>query len=160
MPDPLPQFSQQQKRDFCLMISVGCDRETACKYWGWTAADLHRVLDDDHEFARQLLRAEGTAEFAHMRNLHNAAKEEKNWRVSVWWLERRSPERFARRAPNVLTATQMSAIIEELADGIAEEITNQDDRRRLLNRLAQIGRAMQHETFEAADTNSSETVDG
>ncbi len=51
---------------------------------------------DDSDFAAQLKRAEATPEMAHMRNLHNAAKEEKNWRVSVWWLERQNKARQAR----------------------------------------------------------------
>ena len=77
------QFSAEQKSRCCVLISMGCSRETACKYLGLSATDLRRELQLDWEFRAQLLRAEATPEFNHMRNLHQAAKDEKNWRASV-----------------------------------------------------------------------------
>ncbi|MCG8451383.1 MAG: hypothetical protein MI725_17595, partial [Pirellulales bacterium] len=147
LPAEHSQFSDKQKQEFCLMISIGCDRETACKYLSWRPDQLRRALEQDPEFAKQLLKAEATPEFSHMRNLHNAAKDEKNWRVSVWWLERNAPERYARRAPDALSATQLQQVIEELAEAIVSEVASECDRERLLARFEQIARAIQTDSF-------------
>ena len=151
------QFDDEQKREFCLMISIGCDRETACKFLGCQPAELHRELEQDAEFHKQLLKAEATPEFSHMRNLHNAAKDEKHWRASVWWLERNAPERYARRAAGALTAAQLQEVIEELAEVIAKEVVSEEERRRLLARFEQIAQAMQGDRIEPDETATEES---
>ncbi len=156
----LAQFSDDEKREFCLMVSMGCDRETACKYLGKTAVKLRGELEQAPDFQRQLLRAEATSEFNHMRNIHNAAKDEKHWRVSVWWLERRSPERYGRRTPGVVTEAQLRQVLEELADAIAGEISDQEDRSRLLVRLNQVAQRANDELFEIAGTAEVELEPG
>lgn len=133
-------LTDDQKREFCLIVLIGCDRETASKYLGCTLRQLQGALQQDSQFAKQLARAEATPEFIHMRNLHNAAKDEKHWRVSVWWLERCAPERYARRSPDTISAAQLRQIIKQLADAIAGEVASRDDRQRLLARLASIAR--------------------
>lgn len=151
-------FSDDQKRECCLMISIGCDRETACNYLGKTAEELRGALRLDEVFRRQLLRAEATPEFNHMRNLYNAAKDEKHWRASVWWLERRAPERYARRAPDALTAPQLRQVIEELAETIVGEVDDPQDRQRLLARLVQIAEKTRNDSFECSSENRSGSV--
>ena len=111
----------------------------------------------DVGFRKQLLRAEATPEFNHMRNLYNAAKDEKHWRASVWWLERRSPERYARRAPGAITPTQLQQVIEALTGAIAGEVNNSQDRQRVLARLVQIARNLHSDSFEAA-LNAAPTI--
>lgn len=134
------------------MISIGCDRETACNYLGKTAEQLRQHLEHDLDFRSRLRRAEATPEFNHMRNLYNAAKEEKNWRASVWWLERRAPERYARRSPDALTTAQLRVFVEELAENIVGEVSDLNDRTRLLNRLLEITKQLQDDSFQQHDT--------
>ena len=141
-------FTDEQKRECCLMLSIGCDRETACNYLGVTAEELREELTLDVDFRKQILRAEATPEFNHMRNLYNAAKDEKHWRASVWWLERRSPERYARRAPEAVTPPQLQQMIEALTGAIAGEVNNSQDRRRVLARLEQIAASLHSDSFE------------
>ena len=143
-------FTDEQKRECCLMLSIGCDRETACNYLGVTAEQLRSEMQLDVDFLKKLLRAEATPEFNHMRNLYNAAKDEKHWRASVWWLERRAPERYARRAPNAVTPSQLQQVIATLTEAIAGEVNNQQDRRRVLARLEQIAVSLHSDSFEAA----------
>ena len=92
-----PAITDQQKDEFCAAISLGCDLETARKFQGWTQEQLSMALDGDPKFHQKLHRAEATAELTHVRNLNSAAAEPKNWRVSVWWLERRWPQRYGKR---------------------------------------------------------------
>jgi len=147
-----PPLTDDQKREFCLILLIGCDHETASNYLGCTLGQLQNALKQDPQFAKQLARAEATPEFIHMRNLHNAAKDEKHWRVSVWWLERCAPERYARRSPDAISAAQLRQIIKELGDAIAGEVASRDDRQRLLTRLSKIAREVQ-------DDQSPETED-
>ena len=92
------------------ILSIGCDRETAANYTNCSLSDIRREMLRDVAFAAEVLQAEAASELAHMRNVQNAAGENKNWRASVWWLERRSPERFGRRNAETITTRQLKAL--------------------------------------------------
>ena len=92
------ELTQQQQRDVCLILSTGCDRLAAAKYVGCSPADLRRAMRNVPQFAADVRRNEAAIEMTHMRNVRNAARDDKHWRASVWWLERRAPERYGRRA--------------------------------------------------------------
>jgi hypothetical protein len=70
------------------VIKLGCPSATAGKYVGLTREQLEALLLRDEDLSRAVLRAEAEAEVRHMGNVHKAAGDEKNWRTSVWWLER------------------------------------------------------------------------
>ncbi len=142
-------FSEEEKRDCCLMISIGCDRQTACHYLGKTAQQLRQQLEDDGDFHTRILKAEANPEFKHMRNLHEAAKEQKNWRVSVWWLEHCAPERFGRRSPDSLTVTQLRKFVDELAESMLCEVHDPEDRTRLQSKLAELTTQLQDNSFQS-----------
>src|SRR5438128_2011358 len=113
MDDEQP-LSDDQKRELCLITQLGCDRITARNYLAVSAEQLRAELQRNAEFARQLARAEAAAELQHMRNVHQASQADKNWRTSVWWLERRAPERFGRRDPRCLTPAEWCNVVREL----------------------------------------------
>ena len=94
-----PALTDEQKGQICGILSVGCDRETAANFVGCSLADIRRAMQHDRAFAANVRRTEAGVELSHMRTVQEAAKEAKNWRASVWWLERRSPERFGHAAP-------------------------------------------------------------
>jgi hypothetical protein len=129
------QLTDEQKGQICGILSVGCDRHTAANFVGCSLADIRRAMQQDATFAADVCRAEAGAELHHMRTVQQATKEEKNWRASVWWLERRSPERFGPRGPGVVTARQLKAFIEILADALREDVRNSDDRQQVIKRL-------------------------
>ncbi len=105
----------EQKAQVCGVLSVGCDWETAANFVGCSLSDIRRTMRIDPQFAAQVRRSEAGVELSHMRTIQEAAKDPKNWRTSVWWLERHAPERFARGA-GVVTARQLKAFIAILAD--------------------------------------------
>ncbi|TWU30218.1 hypothetical protein [Bythopirellula polymerisocia] len=142
------QINDSDKRALRTMLFVGCDREMAAKVLGWTAEKLRKALESDTEFANELLQAEGQAEFHHMRVLHNAAKDEKHWRVAAWWLERRAKRRYGRRSQRDLTDTQLEDFIENLARIIQSEVTQDEDRQRLLEKMAEFLRGESQEITE------------
>jgi hypothetical protein len=129
------ELTDEQKAQVYGILSVGCDRQTAANFVGCSLADIRRAMQRDPQFAVGVCRAEAGAELNHMRTIQQAAKDEKHWRASVWWLERRSPERFGPRGPRVVTARQLKAFIDVLADTLREEIRTTDDQQRVIARL-------------------------
>ncbi len=129
------ELTDEQKAQVYGILSVGCDRQTAANFVGCSLADIRRAMQWDPKFAAGVCRAEAGAELNHMRNIQQAAKDEKHWRASVWWLERRSPERFGPRGPGVVTSRQLKAFIDVLAETLREEIGTSDDQQRVIARL-------------------------
>jgi hypothetical protein len=82
-------LTQQNKSTMCTVLALGGDRATACKLMGVSLQQLVAEMERDTEFAKAVLNAEGKAELEHMRNVRMAAIDDKNWRGSIWWLERR-----------------------------------------------------------------------
>lgn len=142
-------LTKQQKRDIVLIAKVGCDRETAAQYAEATLAQLVEACREDELFAKHLAAAEATAELAHMQNVQQASKEEKNWRASVWWLERRMPERYGRRDAESITPGQLQKFLALLAGVVAEEVTDAHDRQRLMERMRTI--ALSEKTNQLAN---------
>jgi hypothetical protein len=129
------EITDEQKGQVYGILSVGCDRQTAANFVGCSLADIRRAMQQDATFAAGLCRAEAGAELNHMRNIQQAAKDEKHWRASVWWLERRSPERYGPRGPGVVTARQLKAFVEILAEVLREDVRDANERRQILARL-------------------------
>jgi hypothetical protein len=77
-----------------------------------------------------------------MEKLLKATDDAKNWRVSMWWLERRAPERYGRRGPEVVTKRQMKTFVEGLANAIAQDVHDQHDRHRLLGTIERLALAL------------------
>lgn len=155
--NPPPKTDEQRER-FCGMITIGCDRETAGKFLDWSPADLRRELQDAG-FARKLARAEAAPEFRHMRNLYNAAEDVKHWRVSIWWLERCVPHRYARRPPGAISTVEMRRIVDKLADVVMAEVASPDDRQQVLDRLAQVSHEVEYDLPPAAELQFPEADD-
>lgn len=135
----MPSLTEEQKREALLILSIGCDRATAASYVGTSAASLEAATAEDRAFADAVARAEAAAEMAHMRNVQQAAKEEKNWRASVWWLERRLPDRYGRRNAESVTPGELKRFLAALAEAVAEEVSHPQDRERLLQRVRSLG---------------------
>jgi hypothetical protein len=129
------ELSDEQKGQVIGILSVGCDRQTAANFVGCSLADLRRAMSQDPAFGAGICRAEAGAELNHMRNLQQASKDEKHWRASVWWLERRSPERFGPRGPGVVTARQLKAFLEILATALRQGVRSAEDRQQIIARL-------------------------
>jgi hypothetical protein len=131
---PLP-LSDDQQAQICGILSVGCDRQTAADYAGCSLADFRAQLQRDPRFQAVVRRAEAGAELSHMRNVQEVAREKKDWRASAWWLERHSPERFARRSPGAITTRQLKAFVAILTAVLKEELTSTADYERIVSRL-------------------------
>ncbi len=128
-------LSAEQQGQVLGILSVGCDRETAAGFVGCTAAEIARAMQVDSAFGAVVRRTEAAAELTCMRTVLDAAKDVKTWRAAVWWLERRSPERFASRGAGTVTTRQLRVFLTIIGDLLNEEIHDPDDRQRVLARL-------------------------
>lgn len=129
------QLSAEQQGQVLGILSVGCDRETAAGFVGCTPADIALAIQSHPAFGAAVRRTEAAAELTCMRTIHEAAKDVKIWRAAVWWLERRSPERFASRGAGTVTTRQLRVFLTIIGDLLNEEIHDPEDRKRVLARL-------------------------
>lgn len=134
-------LNDEQKREAVLIASVGCDRETIAKYAGCGLDDLNTSLLVDKAFGKELRRAEAACELAHMRNLQQAGRDVRQWRASVWWLERRAPERYAKREAGSVGRRDLVAFLREVSSSLAAAVRHEDDRERVVAKLKSLGEA-------------------
>jgi hypothetical protein len=137
-----PRLTSDQKGRINAILLVGCGRETAAKYVGCSIAQLREEMLGDPGFAEEICRAEASAELMHMKNVQKAVGDEKNWRASVWWLERRAPERYGRRDPDALTPKELESFVAMLATAVVEDVRDAADRQRLLDRLRRLAESV------------------
>jgi hypothetical protein len=134
--DALPNLlTDEQKGRICGVLAVGCDRITAANYVGCAVADIGHTMEHDPSFAANLLRTEAATEVAHMRNIQKMAEDPKNWRASVWWLERRAPERYGPRGAGELTLRQIGEFLDVVAQILCEEVFDEEIRQKIMGRL-------------------------
>jgi hypothetical protein len=122
----------------CAILAAGCDRETAAGVAECTIVDIARAIANLASFAIKVRHAEATAEFRHMQNILNATKDGKYWRASVWWLERRSPERFARRPAGAITSHQLKQAVVAWSEVLQQEFDSPADQQRISTCLEEI----------------------
>lgn len=134
-------LSTEQKKEAVLIASVGCDRETIAKYVGCNLDELNAALLVDRAFRRELRRAEAACELAHLRNVQQAGRDPKQWRASVWWLERRAPDRYAKRDAGSVGRRELVAFLRDVAGSLAAAVRHEDDRERVIAQLQAVAEA-------------------
>lgn len=128
-------MSPHQKQQIIAAATIGCDRDTAAAYAGLAADEVAAAASEDEVFGRDLRRAEATAELNHLRTIHNAVQDPKNWRAAVWYLKSRSPERYDRKQHTInddelaeFVAKLMEALHDLIPETSREELARRVDR--------------------------------
>ena len=142
MPRHSSYITSEQKKAILKMVAVGCERNVAAKAMQVTPSQLRRQLNSDPDFAAELLRNEGAAELQRMTTLHKAGKDVKHWRAASWWLEQKAKKRQARSRAKQVTTREMQAYLAELIDEIFSGVKCDEDRERVLQRLAEMANAL------------------
>jgi hypothetical protein len=140
---PNSSLTAEQKNSICSVLSLGCDRETAANWVACSLADIRRAMRADAAFAANLRHAEAGAEMKHMRVIYNASEDVKNWRASVWWLERHSPERFGPRVAGQITRRQLKAFIELMSEIVLSSTSGSESRQLVLGRLKSLSDSLE-----------------
>ena len=139
---PTSDLNPIQKQQICSIMQLGCTQATAAKHVGCGRSAIRAAAGRDLRFAADLRRAEAQNELTLMKNVFEAAQEPKNWRASVWSLERVYPERYLRRLPDAVTAEQLVRVIESLVDVVADEVTDTQRRERIVVRIGEVTREL------------------
>ncbi len=106
-------LDERRRANVLYFIGLGLSRRMAARQVRCAHTTIARTAARDPLFALDLANAENEVDVESMRQIREAAKEQKNWRAAAWLLERRNPDEFGRR-----TAHSMSGdhVMELLAD--------------------------------------------
>jgi hypothetical protein len=135
-------LSDEQKREVVLIATVGCDQETAAKYVNCSVEQIGEEMVRDPRFGADVRRAEAGCELGHMRCVQQATRQEGPWRASVWWLERRFPERYGRRDAGTIGRRDLVRFLGAVAGGLASAIRSEEDRQRVLDALSEFAESL------------------
>jgi len=133
-----PSLDEDKRRLVLAILAVGCSRRTAAKYVGCAHTTIQRTALRDPEFAKRLECAEGMAELGYLKNIQTAAKKEQYWRAAAWVLERRHPQEWGPRSPNVLTPGEVHQLLAALARIVVEEVPVAAYRKNVLKRFVRM----------------------
>jgi hypothetical protein len=117
-------LDQSKRATIVALLTNGSSRRIAARYVGCSPSTITRTADRDPQFAEQIERAEQEAEILALRNLRNAASQERYWRASAWLLERKNPRDFGPCTIDVLgrrqTIDTMVKLFSFLSDGMPD----------------------------------------
>jgi hypothetical protein len=140
-------LDETKRREIYAILSVGGSRAAAARYVGCHAQTIRNTAQRDPQFGAALERAESSDEIVLLTNITKAGKDPRYWRAAAWALERKYPDRYGQRDPKAFTAEQISTILGHFSEVIIEEIPDEADARRILERLngliAEFGEAAQ-----------------
>ncbi|QDU54317.1 hypothetical protein [Aeoliella mucimassa] len=128
-------MNESQQQHVVGTLQLGCPLDTAVELAGIEQQSLQDEMLANPAFARRVLQARATPEIRHMESIRKAADDVKNWRASVWWLERVMPDRYGRRAPNTVPEADFEKFVAELIELVSSEVRDHRDHDRLVARI-------------------------
>ena len=136
-----------KRREVCALVAAGCGLPDAARYVGCAPSTIRREALRNEDFHEALRRAEMAGQLESLRTIRKAAAS--NWRAAAWLLERTHPERFAKQDVKTLKPDEVDAVIDRLAETIAEEIDDQATQGRVYRRLLAAARNSMRELLAA-----------
>lgn len=128
-------MTETQRKQLVGTLQLGCPMETATEFAGVEQQDVHAEMLSNPTFTKEVLQSQATPEIVHMRGVREAAKDVKNWRASVWWLERCLPQKYGRRQPGTVTEDEFEKFIAELVELVDSEVRDRHDQQRLIEKI-------------------------
>jgi hypothetical protein len=132
-----PVLDDDKRRTIIAMLTNGSSARVAAAYVGCAPTTIARTAGRDPDFAAELARAQQNAEIEALRFLRKAARKDRYWRAAAWLLERRNPDDFARREPNVITEDQLRQVLASTAGYLLEDLS-EEKYEGLMRRLDQL----------------------
>jgi len=130
-------LTPQKQREALAILSVGCSRAVAARYVRCTPHLLRREILENSQFAEEVAKAEEGIELFYLTRIRSAAMKEQYWRAAAWALERRVPNRYGIKKPEILTAEHVQKFMVACIQVIVDELPNKEQQKKILNRLAE-----------------------
>jgi len=129
------QLDDRDRKVFLGLLQLGCSRRMAASYIGRSIQAITWAIRRDPNFAAEVSKSETSAEVGYLKNIRKAAEKEQYWRAAAWALERRNPNDFAPRAPDMVTREQFVAALTSLAETLSKELPDSRSVQRVLKRV-------------------------
>ncbi len=133
-----PVLDEFKRREILAILTVGGSRRTAARYVGCAPATIRRTAEKDAEFAEQLCRAENTAEIGYLKNIQKAAAKEQYWRAAAWALERRHPEEYGPRRPNLVSVQEIKEFVSRIVDLVVAAVPVDQFRKNVIREVRRL----------------------
>jgi hypothetical protein len=130
-------MNEETKQHIRAAIALGASIDTTARLCEVSPSEIADERQRDAHWDRSLAQAEAGLEIRYLHHIHAACKRDKTAKLSVWWLERRWPERYARRA-GTITKQQLQEFIERLAAIVATELDDPAALERVADSLANV----------------------
>jgi hypothetical protein len=127
----------KEQSEVLAILSAGCSRAAAARCIRCSPYILKREILENAKFAAQVAKAEEGVELFYLSRIRSASLKEQYWRAAAWALERRLPDRYGQKKPGSLTAEQVQKFLASYLQIIADEVPNNEQRTKILNRLAE-----------------------
>jgi hypothetical protein len=131
-----------KKREIVQLLTMGFSRRVTARYVGCATSTIQNTAERDAEFGEQVRQAERNAEIASLNNIHLAAREGKHWQAAAWFLERKNPQEFGIRRPNLISSDQLDELLARVAQFLLEELPESANREAILHRLETLIRTL------------------
>jgi hypothetical protein len=126
---PRETLDEKKKGKIIALLANGSSRRMAARFVGCSASTIVRTAMRDLDFARQVLEAEQNTEIDTLPSLRIAARKDRYWRAAAWLLERRNPEDFARRLPEVLTKEELHQLLDRFVESLLKDLPEENYQR-------------------------------
>jgi hypothetical protein len=123
-----------KRQRIITLVANGSSRRVAARFVGCAPSTITHTAMRDPQFAQDLTRAEQTVELSLLRCIHTAAKVKKHWRAAAWLLERRNPQDFALRAPQLFAPSQIADVFTQVIELLRTDLPH-DNCRRAIQKL-------------------------
>lgn len=128
-------FDKSTRDTIGAMLGIGCDLRTAAWAVGRSPAEVKRLLAEDPELLHAVQKGGAIFEYKHLQHLDEAAKDKKNYRVSMWLLERLRPDTYEKQRPRTIKENQLMPLLKSLADALVEGVGDEEARGKLIERV-------------------------
>ena len=133
-----PVLDTAKRNRIIAMLVNGSSRRMAAAYVGCAPSTITRTILRDPQFAMEISQAEQTSEIQALRAIRKAYQEPRYWRAAAWLLERRNPNDFTVRKPNILTEEAAKDAIDVFIKVAMEEVTDRKQYRRMMERVSEV----------------------
>ena len=145
-----PVLDDGKRREILAILSTGCSQAVAAEYVGCSVSTIQRTVERDPLFAESLGKARNNAELGLVRNIRNAANNEKYWRAAAWALERFFPNKYHPGTPHVISAEQLALVLTQFAHMIVEQVPVARYRKNIIKGLESMVRSLGQTIAEEA----------